>query len=102
MTDKVTLDFNVSGVPSSNGFATSAVSASAAVPANTELLAVTATTPTHFRVGVGAQTAVTITDPMLVPGSPIVFIRLNSNLSYTIAAVAATAGVFNFCKAYEA
>lgn len=102
MTDKVNVDFAVTGTPNSNGFVTGAASASAAVPAGTELLLVQATVPTHFRVGVGAQTAIITTDPLLVPGSPLFVIRLNPNLTYTIAAISATAGVFNYARVFEA
>ena len=66
-----------------------AASASAAVPANTELLAITVSTPMCFRVGVGAQTAV-VTDPMLTPGAPPYVIKINSDQSYNIAGIWAT------------
>ena len=102
MTDKVNIDFSTSGTPNSGGFATSAVSASAALPLQTELLCVQATVPTYIRIGVGAQTAITTTDVLILPGSPLFIIRLNPDLAYTIAAVSPTAGFVNFVRAYEA
>lgn len=82
-----------------------AASAFVAVPAGTELLLITVSVPMCFRYGVGAQTAV-LTDPMLTPGSPPFCVKLNSDQTYTLAAIWAsgttTAGNLSAFVAQEA
>lgn len=106
MTDKVMLD----SPPASISITCSAASASAAVPAGTEILGIVATSPVHYRIGVGAQTAVQ-SDPMASPGFQPLFIKLDADQSYTIAAILdtnqgpvspATAATLNAFKCYEA
>lgn len=109
MADKIIIDYSISGVPNSGALnAVASGSTSATVPANTELLGITVTNPTCFRVGVGSQTA-TATDPMASPGFQPIYIKLNPQLSYTIAAVLATnqptsgptAGTLSFFRVFE-
>lgn len=99
MTDKVQID----SPPLSGTIAVTTASASSAVPANTELLAVVATVATHIRVGVGAQTAVT-TDPMIVPGQRPLILKLMDDQAYTIAAIAdgTGSGTLSFYRVAEA
>lgn len=103
MMDKVQYDFGgTSGVPASGVISATTTSASASVPAGTELLAVTVSANCFFRIGVGAQTA-TITDPMLTPSKPVV-IKLQSDAAYTIAAICPAAGsaTISFARVFEA
>jgi hypothetical protein len=98
VTNKVQID----SPPLSGVVAAGTTSASASVPVNTELLALTATVATHFRVGVGAQTA-TVTDPMITPGADPFIIKLMADQVYTIAAIAdSTAGNLSFYRVAEA
>jgi hypothetical protein len=104
MTDKVQIDFGgTSGVPASGVIVSPVASASATVPAGTELLAIVAGANMHFRVGAGAQTAL-LTDPMVTPGSATLIIKLDADVTYTIAAIldSGTTGTLSFFRIYEA
>lgn len=64
---------------------TPTASTSGSIPAGTECIMVAASGNIHFRIGVGAQTAVA-TDPLVTPGTPI-YLKLTASQSYTIAAI---------------
>lgn len=87
--DKTIIDFSESGLASSGVIAITGTSASATLPLQTELLLLTSTaTGAHFRIGVGAQTAL-LTDPMITQGITLV-VKLNPDLAYTMAAIGDT------------
>lgn len=87
MTDKIIIDFGGhSGVPNSGALTVTSTSSNSAVPANTELLGITATAACHFRIGVGTQTALQ-TDPMASPGFQPLYVKLDTSATYNIAAV---------------
>ena len=78
-----------------------ASSVSAAIPANTELLAIACTGNCHFATGQGSATA-TVTSPLLLVNAGVVIIRVNYGDNF-IAAIqdAGSTGIFNFCKVTE-
>lgn len=100
--DKTIIDFSTSGQSNGGILATPTASTSAALPAQTELLMLTASCNAHFRVGVGAQTAV-VADPMITAGITLV-VKLNPDLQYNIAAIfdsTSTAGNVSYFRVME-
>lgn len=101
--DKTIINFSTGGVPVSGALAVTASSVSAALPAGIELLMLTTTGNGHFRLGVGAQTAL-VTDPMVTAGICLV-VKLNPSLTYTLAvisdAVIVASGTLSYTQVFE-
>ena len=95
---KWTVDF-----PSAGVVAAGATTASVTLPAGIELLMLAVNTAAHYRLTIGASSAV-ITDPLLTPGAQPFVIKLNASQTYTLSAISdtATVGVLSYVICKEA
>lgn len=94
---KWTIDFSTAGVVASG-----ATTASVTLPAGIELLMLSANVAAHYRLTVGASSAVA-TDPLLTPGQGPLVIKLNASQTYTISAIQdAAAGSLSYVVVKEA
>lgn len=105
--EKTFYDFSLSGVPGVSGniaLVSGTSATSGTLPVGIELLMVVVSNACHFRIGVGAQTAV-VTDPMINPGSAGTVIKLaDPSLAYTLAVIPdnnANLGNVNYFRVYE-
>lgn len=78
---KWTVDF-----PSAGVIQTPTASASVTLAAGIELLALTAIGNVHYRLTIGASTAVQ-TDPSLTQGAQPFVVKLNASQTYTLSAI---------------
>lgn len=90
---------------SSVAIALTAVTASATLPANTELVALSTSGNAHFRFTNGASSAV-VTDPMITANSQIQLFKLDSATTWTLSvisdAVLVTNGTVSAFRVFEA
>lgn len=94
-------NFNPDG-SSVGGNITLGASASTTLPANIENLLLVCTGNCHFRLSVGASTAV-VTDPLLSPQQGPTVVKLSPSLIYTLSVVqdAAATGILSWIKVAE-
>lgn len=98
--DKTILDMSVLGHGAGN-IVVAAGSASATLPAGTELVALVTAANCHFRFTNGAGTAV-VTDPMLSANDGARIFKLPGNTTWTLSAIQDTAGGnLNYSRVYE-
>jgi len=96
---KWTVDF-----PSAGVVAAGATTASVTLAAGIELLMLSASVGLHYRMTIGASSAV-VTDPLLMPGQGPLVVKLNASQTYTLSAindVTATVGVLSYVTVKEA
>jgi preprotein translocase subunit SecF len=80
-------------------FATSGTSASASLPANSELIRVSCTAACRFRTGIGATTALA-TDALLTSGDALI-VRIPAGHNTVAAIQDSAAGNFNAVRVFE-
>lgn len=99
--EKMILDNSVLGHKA--GFlAIGAASVSAALPAGTECIVLSASGNAHFRLTVGASTAVA-TDPMITSNSQMQTFKLNPTQTWTLSIIqdGASTGNVSYFPVYE-
>lgn len=98
--DKMRLDM---AAGSSGVIAIGAASVSAALPASTELIALSSSGNAHFRFSSGASTAVA-TDPMITSNSQIQLFKLDPSVAITLSAIqdGASTGNLSWFRVFEA
>lgn len=79
-------------------------SATAALPANSQLVGVSTTGNCHFRISAAAQATAILTDPLLTPNSEIQILRLDgtdTNISAIQDATTPNTGVLSCFRVFE-